>query len=105
MRIDHLPTELLLYIFRSCGSVSDVLNLASTCRRLRRVFNTSKKLQILAGAAEAEFGPLEDIVQIVTHNASQPAHIIREAPMSDALLKQIVKSRSRREEVGGDIPL
>ncbi|KAL2004814.1 hypothetical protein VTN00DRAFT_3087 [Thermoascus crustaceus] len=91
MRIDQLATELLLHIFHSCDSVSDVLNLASTCRRLRRVFNTSKKLQILAGAAEAEFGPLGDIVQIVTHNASQPAHIIREAPMSDALLKQIIK--------------
>ncbi|KAL2000608.1 hypothetical protein VTN02DRAFT_2851 [Thermoascus thermophilus] len=91
MRIDHLPTELLLHTFRCCDSVSDVLSLASTCRRLRRVFNTSKKLQILAGAAEAEFGPLEDIVQIVTYNASQPAHIIREAPVSDALLQQIVK--------------
>lgn len=90
MRIDDLPPELLLHIFRSCDSVFDVLNLASTCRRLRRVFNTSNKLPILADAAEAEFGPLRDIIQLVTHNTSQPAHIIREAPMSDALLKQIV---------------
>merc|ERR1711974_587076 len=37
-----------------------------------------------------EYGPLDDIVQIVTQNSSQPAHIQRDVPISDALLKQIV---------------
>lgn len=91
MPFDHLATELLLHIFRSCDSVADVLSLASTCRRLHRVFNRSNKLQLLAGTAEAEFGPFHDIVQLLTQNASQPAHLIRDAPMSFALLQQIVQ--------------
>lgn len=36
------------------------------------------------------FGPLQDLTQLLTHNASQPAHVIREVPFSLALLKQIV---------------
>ncbi|KAL1978989.1 hypothetical protein VTN96DRAFT_7559 [Rasamsonia emersonii] len=91
MKLDNLATELLLHIFRSCDSVSDVLHLAATNRRLRHVFSTSQKLSILSRAAEVEFGPLDDIIQLVTQNASQPAHLIREASMSDALLKQIVE--------------
>lgn len=92
MYLDYLATELLLHIFRSCDSVSDILNLASTCKRLRHVFHKlPNKMQILANAAEIEFGPVEDIVQLVTYNTSQPAHILRNAPMTDALLRQIIQ--------------
>jgi len=45
---------------------------------------------ILWQAAEAQYGPLEDAVQLLTHNASQPAHIIRTVPLSFALLKQFL---------------
>ncbi|KOS36831.1 hypothetical protein ACN38_g12399 [Penicillium nordicum] len=91
MRIDHLATELLLHIFRSCDSVSDVLNLSVICRRLHHVLNSTSKLHILASAAETEFGPLDDIIQVVTQNESQPAHLIRHAPMSGPLLKQVIQ--------------
>ncbi|KAJ5336694.1 hypothetical protein MYU51_005763 [Penicillium brevicompactum] len=91
MTIDHLATELLLHIFRSCDSLSDVLNLAASCRRLHRVFDSTSKLQILASTAENEFGPLDDIIQVVTQNESQPAHHIRRTAMSDSLLKQVIK--------------
>ena len=91
MPLEHLATELLLHIFHSCQSVIDVLNLASSCRRFRRVFNTSNKLQILTRAAETEFSPFHDIIQLVTQNSSQPVHLVREAPTSFALLKQIVQ--------------
>ncbi|KAL1968671.1 hypothetical protein VTN77DRAFT_1497 [Rasamsonia byssochlamydoides] len=91
MQLDHLAPELLLHIFRSCDTVADVLHLAATNRRLRHVFSTSQKLSILVRAAEVEFGPLDDIIQLVTQNASQPAHLTRGASMSDALLKQIVE--------------
>lgn len=92
MQLDQLATELLHHVFRSCNSVSDALALASTCRRLNRAFRTlPNKLQVLANAAEIEFGPVEDIIQLVTHNVSQPVHLYREAPMSDALLKQILQ--------------
>ncbi|KAJ6179707.1 hypothetical protein N7519_010168 [Penicillium mononematosum] len=91
MRIDHLATELLLHIFRSCDSVSDVLNLSVICRRLHRVLNSTCKLHILASAAETEFGPFVDVIQVVTQNESQPAHLIRHPPMSDFLLKQVIQ--------------
>jgi hypothetical protein len=91
MQLDHLPTELLLHIFRSCDSVSDVLHLSATNRRLRGVFSSTPKSSILVRAAAVEFGPLEDIIQLLTQNASQPAHLVREVSMSDALLRQIVE--------------
>ncbi|KAF7588787.1 hypothetical protein BBP40_005218 [Aspergillus hancockii] len=91
MSFGLLATELLLHVFRSCETISDVLNLASTCRRLRIVFSRSNKLQIFADITEREFGPLDEIIQIVTQNASQPAHLIRTAPMTDSLLKQIIQ--------------
>ncbi|KAK2839176.1 hypothetical protein FQN49_006397, partial [Arthroderma sp. PD_2] len=84
------PTELLLQIFQSCASIADVLNLALTCRRFHGIFASSQKLPLLAFAAEAEYGPLKDIIQLVTQNSSQPAHMIREAPLSINLLQQIV---------------
>ena len=91
MPFDHLPTELLLQVFRSCETISDVLNLASTCRRLHSILNGSNKVQILGAAASSEIGPLDDIVQLVTQNESQPAHLIREVSMSFTLIKQIVQ--------------
>ncbi|OAX80481.1 hypothetical protein ACJ72_05190 [Emergomyces africanus] len=92
MPLDTLATELLLQIFRSCGSIADVLNLSLTCRRLHGVFSASQKLPILANAVEAEFGPLEDIIQLITQNASQPAHVSRQAPISLSLIQQAVEA-------------
>lgn len=90
MLLEDLATELVLHVLRSCTSVSDVLNLASTCRRFHKVFAASPKLPILFEAAEAHYGPLQDAIQLVTHNASQPAHLLRNVPSSLALLKQII---------------
>ncbi|PYH99933.1 F-box domain protein [Aspergillus ellipticus CBS 707.79] len=91
MSFNQLATELLLHIFRSCETISDVMNLAKTCRRLHTVFHRSNKLQILVDVARSEYGPLEDIIQIVTQNTSQPAHVLRTAPMSDSLFRQIIQ--------------
>ncbi|KAL3485423.1 Brix domain-containing protein [Aspergillus germanicus] len=91
MSVHYLATELLLHIFQSCDTIADVINLASTCRRFRDVFNRSNKLQIMMDVAELEFGPVDDIIQIVTHNTSQPAHILRTAPLTAPLLKQVVQ--------------
>lgn len=90
MLFEALATELVSHIFFSCSAVADVLALSSTCRRFRNIYTSSQKLAILEDAAEAQFGPLEDLTQLLTHNASQPAHIIRAVPFSMALLKQIV---------------
>lgn len=90
MLFEDLPSELLGEVYTSCGSVADVVNLSLTCRRLRGVFNSSRKLHILQSACDANYGPMEDAVQLVTHNASQPTHIIRCVPLSEALLKQVI---------------
>ena len=91
MYFDTLPTEIVTQIFLSLPTVSSATALSSTCRHFRHVYHSSKRLLILAQAAEAEFGPLNEIIQLLTHNASQPAHIRRDVSVSDALFKQIVK--------------
>jgi hypothetical protein len=90
MHFEYFPTEIISHVFLSCDSVDDVIALSATCRRFRDIYSSSRKLPILQSAAESQFGPLEDAVQLVTHNESQPAHIIRSVPFSFALLKQLV---------------
>ncbi|KAF2866615.1 hypothetical protein BDV95DRAFT_504601 [Massariosphaeria phaeospora] len=90
MLFEELATELVSHVFFSCTSVRDVLALSSTCRRFGHIYASSQKLAVLETAAEAQFGPLQDLTQLLTHNASQPAHMIRSVPFSIALLKQIV---------------
>lgn len=90
MLFEDLATELVIQILLSCSSVNDVLSLSATCRRFRNISLSSKRLAILEHAAEAQYGPLLDLTQLLTHNSSQPAHIIRSAPFSLALLKQMV---------------
>ncbi|KAF1850974.1 uncharacterized protein K460DRAFT_25430 [Cucurbitaria berberidis CBS 394.84] len=92
MLFEDLATELVLQIYFSSTSVADVLTLSSTCRRFRNIFSSSQKLAILENAAELQFGPLQDLTQLLTHNASQPAHIVRNVPFSAALLKQILRT-------------
>jgi len=91
MLFEGLATEMLVHVFSSCSSPSDLYNLASTCHRFHRLYCSSRKLEFLSHAAETQYGPLEDAVQLVTHNASQPAHIVRQVPLSLALLSQIIQ--------------
>lgn len=90
MLFQDLATELVTQILLSCSSVNDVLALSTTCRRFRNISLSSQRLAILEHAAEAQYGPLLDLTQLLTHNSSQPAHIIRDVPFSLALLKQMV---------------
>ncbi|CAO2649505.1 Nn.00g068900.m01.CDS01 [Neocucurbitaria sp. VM-36] len=90
MLFEYLATELVLQVYFSCASVTDVLALSSTCRRFRNIYASSQKLAILETVAESQFGPLQDLTQLLTHNASQAVHIIRDVPFSVALLKQII---------------
>ena len=87
-----IATELIAQVFLSCTSIPDVLALSSTCHRFRQIYASSLKLTILHQAADTQFGPLDDLIQLLTHNASQPAHIVRTVPFSTALLSQIVKT-------------
>ncbi len=87
---EYIATEIITNVFLFCNSIDDVIALSSTCKRFRGIYNGTQRLLILRNAAEAQFGPLEDAVQLVTHNASQPAHILRSVGFSLALLKQLV---------------
>ncbi|MCJ1323420.1 hypothetical protein MMC10_000080 [Thelotrema lepadinum] len=89
MHIENLANELLLDIFFSCGSIQDALNLAAVNQRFRNLYSGSRRLPILFSSAESQYGPLEDAIQVVTYNSSQPANLIRGVPHSFALLQQL----------------
>jgi hypothetical protein len=91
MHFEYFPTEIISHVFMSCASVQDVLSLSASHPRFRSIYASSCKLTILEQAAESQYGPLEDAIQLVTHNASQPAHVQRTPPFSLALLKQLVR--------------
>jgi hypothetical protein len=89
MRLNDLPPEIILAIFRNCTSIADVVRLSGSCRRIQSMLSVSHKILILYHVAESEFGPLHDALQLLTLNNSQPAHVIRDPPRSDSLLRQI----------------
>lgn len=90
MLFEFLATELVAGIYFHLSSVHDVFALSATCHRFRHIYLSSRKIPILEHAAEEEYGPLLDATQLLTHNSSQPAHLVRSVPLSIALLKQIV---------------
>lgn len=87
---EYMATEVVTTVFTFCNSIDDVIALSSTCKRFRGIYNGTQKLHILQHATDAQFGPLEDAVQLVTHNDSQPAHLLRSVGFSFALLRQLV---------------
>lgn len=93
MALSNLPNEITVQILQSCSSISDVLALAATCRHLRTVLNSpSNRLTTLYEVAEAQFGPLEEAIRVLTFNDSQPAHVVRPTPpRSLPLLEQILE--------------
>ncbi|KAK5166244.1 uncharacterized protein LTR77_008505 [Saxophila tyrrhenica] len=91
MALEYLPTEIITQIFLSLPDIRSAAALSATSHRFHSVFHSPQNLVILSSTAEAEFGPLDEIIQLVTHNASQPAHIRRKVPLSTALIKQVVQ--------------
>jgi hypothetical protein len=92
MLFEDLATELVTQVFFSCSTIPDVLALSCTCHRFRKIYASSQKLAILETAAEAQFGPLRDLTQLLTQNSSQPAHIARDVSFQGALLRQIMRA-------------
>lgn len=96
MALANLAPELLTQIFSSLHTISDVLNLAQTCRRLHGLLRSSQRLPTLFAAAEREFGPVSDILRLVTWNGndsySKRLNVHFKAVAQNAeLLKQILK--------------
>lgn len=90
MYLDDLAPELILAIFQHCMSIADVMSLSRTCRRIHSMLSASQQTLILYRTAELEYGPLCDLLQLLTLNNSQPAHLIRDPPRSDSLLRRII---------------
>jgi hypothetical protein len=88
--IEFIASELIAHIFDCLHTVQDVINLASTCHRMHAIYTSSQQLRFLTNAAERQYGPLADATQLLTQNASQPAHIPRSVNISLALLSQII---------------
>ena len=84
-----LASELLSGILDNCTDLGSLLALASTCRRLRHLYQL-RKIHYLAQAIDFQYGPLDDAIQLVTHNDSQAPHIPRSVPWSVPLIKQVV---------------
>ena len=91
MPLINLAPELISHIFHALYSINDVVNLSLTCRHLNHLLKHSQKLSTLLFAAEREFGPAHDIMQLVTFNAAQPAYVQRQPPLTYALLRQMIK--------------
>ncbi|KAF2756093.1 hypothetical protein EJ05DRAFT_478127 [Pseudovirgaria hyperparasitica] len=98
MLFEDFPTEILVDIYLSCTTIIDTINLSTTCHRFRRIYKSSRNLPILEHAAESQYGPLRDLTQLLTHNASQAAHLSRDVPFNLLLLKQIVHHGRIAEE-------
>lgn len=90
MHLDDLPPEIILAVFQCCTSISDVTRLSQSCRRIHGMLSAPQRTLVLYHAAEVEFGPVHDILQLLTLNNSQPAWSIRDPPRSDSLLRQIL---------------
>ena len=91
MLFEDLPAETVTQIFLHAPTVSSALALSSTCHYFRKVYTSSKKLIILSQAVETQYGPLHDAIQLITHNSSQPAQLVRSAPLSEALVRSVVQ--------------
>jgi hypothetical protein len=89
--ITSLPPEIIRHILHECRDVQSVINLAATCKQYHDIWSASQKLPIILRAITHQFSPIEDAIQLVTYNDSEPAHIHRNPPISLSLLKDIFK--------------
>ena len=84
-----ISTELVLEVYNNLRSISDVINLSLVCRRFHDLLPASRKISTLFAAAEREFGPLHDAIQVIVLQSQSP-HVDREPPLSFSLLRQLI---------------
>jgi hypothetical protein len=84
-----LPVELIQKIYKSCYDVRSVISLSKTCKQFHAAFESSQKLNILQIVIRRDFDPLEEAIQVVTYNESEPAYQYRDPAISLALIKQL----------------
>jgi hypothetical protein len=89
MALQHLAPELLVRIFESLSSISDIINLSLACRYFYDVLPKAQKLALFFAAVDATDGPVEDIIQLLTQNNAQALYVRRTPPLSFALFSQV----------------
>jgi hypothetical protein len=89
--IEELPTEIVQKIYMDCRDIQSVLNLSSSCHLFSGPYHGSMKLKIIERVLETQFGPLYDLIQLITFNSSQPIHLPRRPDMSIDLAARIVR--------------
>lgn len=95
MSLAELAPELLTQVFSSLHSITDVLNLAQTCKRLHNLLRSSQRLPTLFAAAEREYGPVSDILRLVTSTRTEsywgrPKTHLTTVAQNIELLKQVI---------------
>ncbi|KIW12261.1 hypothetical protein PV08_09537 [Exophiala spinifera] len=88
MAMQHLAPEIMVHIYESLTSVSDIINLSLTCHYFHDLLPKSQKLSLFFGALDKEMGPLDEILQLLTQNDNQMLHVRRSPTLSFALLTQ-----------------
>ncbi|KAI9852890.1 MAG: hypothetical protein M1824_001679 [Vezdaea acicularis] len=91
MPLDELATELITQVFLHLPTLESVLALASTSHHFHAIYKGPKNLQILTQAISTQYGPLPDLIQLATHNATQRPHIPRNVPISRTLLTSLLR--------------
>ncbi|KIV87079.1 hypothetical protein PV11_02649 [Exophiala sideris] len=88
MAMQDLAPEIMVHIYESLSSVSDIISLSLTCRYFHELLPKAQKLVLFFAALDKEMGPLDDILQLLTQNDNQMLHVRRTPPLSFALLTQ-----------------
>lgn len=86
--LQGLPVELLATIFQLCDSGKDMVSLACTCQRLRDVFDDYGLLIKIPIFAE-QFGPLDEIIRVVTQPVGRPDQSFEDVQMVPELLNKV----------------
>lgn len=89
--MQYLPLEIVQLIFGFLPDIESICALSATCHLFHRAYASSQKLIIVEKVLETQFGPLHDVIQLVTLNSSELPHQTRDPCFSLALAKQIAK--------------
>lgn len=84
----ELPPELLVKVFQHCDSGMDMVNLASSCQQLRKAFDDHGLVIRVPLFAEL-FGPLGEIIRVVTQPVGKPEHSSGQVHMAQTLVKKV----------------
>ena len=87
--LSHISTELVLQVYDNLNH-SDILSLSLVCKRFANILPASRKLSTHFEAAEREFGPLTDAIQVVALQTHAP-HIDQTPSLSFPLLRSLIR--------------